>query len=188
MLASSIATRCATTAFSEHVLTNIRYFCRLSKKRKLRLPGPAAGADCLATEADDPAGRRPGWLPSKNGRLEPSPAGAASAAMKDRTRSNVVVVIRPPSRNRLTNLPSLTAWRPKVDSATPFLLQKSVISRSNDSASTDCHPPLPPILELFQAESRALSTVFLPTPIMGCEVGYIHLFFIFHNINLYICV
>ena len=36
---SSIATRCATTAFSEQVLTNSRYFWRLSKKRKLRCSG-----------------------------------------------------------------------------------------------------------------------------------------------------
>ena len=36
MLPSSSATRLATTHFSEQVLTNSRYFCRLSKKRKLR--------------------------------------------------------------------------------------------------------------------------------------------------------
>src|ERR1700743_3014103 len=34
MLASSSATRCATTHFSLQVLTNSRYFWRLSKKRK----------------------------------------------------------------------------------------------------------------------------------------------------------
>src|SRR5436305_4277864 len=34
MLPSSSATRLATTHFSEQVLTNSRYFCRLSKKRK----------------------------------------------------------------------------------------------------------------------------------------------------------
>ena len=36
MLCSSSETRLATTHFSEQVLTNSRYFCRLSKKRKLR--------------------------------------------------------------------------------------------------------------------------------------------------------
>src|SRR6185312_17300178 len=36
MLAISSDTRFATTHFSEQVLTNSRYFCRLSKKRKLR--------------------------------------------------------------------------------------------------------------------------------------------------------
>ena len=34
MLASSMATRLATTHFSEQVFTKSRYFCRLSKKRK----------------------------------------------------------------------------------------------------------------------------------------------------------
>lgn len=48
MLASSIETRLATTHFSLHVLTKSRYFCRLSKKRKLRAelpcePGASTG-------------------------------------------------------------------------------------------------------------------------------------------------
>jgi hypothetical protein len=43
----------------------------------------------------------------------------------------------------------------------------------------DCTPPLPPILERFQAKSRALSTNLLPTPIVGRRVGNIPLFFIF---------
>ncbi|HET9042199.1 MAG TPA: hypothetical protein VFN70_03575 [Burkholderiales bacterium] len=43
--------------------------------------------------------------------------------MNERTRSNVVVVIRPPSRRRFTNFPSFTASRPNVDSATPVLRQ-----------------------------------------------------------------
>ncbi len=37
MLASSMPTRLAISHFSLQVLTNSRYFCRLSKKRKLRL-------------------------------------------------------------------------------------------------------------------------------------------------------
>src|ERR1700731_1933294 len=36
MCTSSSETRCATSHFSLQVLTNSRYFCRLSKKRKLR--------------------------------------------------------------------------------------------------------------------------------------------------------
>ncbi len=39
--ASSSETRCATSHFSLQVLTNSRYFCRLSKKRKLRCGSPA---------------------------------------------------------------------------------------------------------------------------------------------------
>ena len=40
---SSRLTRFATSHFSEQVLTNSRYFCRLSKKRKLRCgSGPPA--------------------------------------------------------------------------------------------------------------------------------------------------
>ena len=42
MLASSSATREATSHFSEQVLTNRRYFWRLSKKRKLRCGSSAA--------------------------------------------------------------------------------------------------------------------------------------------------
>ena len=44
MLPSSSVTRLATTHFSEQVLTNSRYFCRLSKKRKLRCGSFAPGA------------------------------------------------------------------------------------------------------------------------------------------------
>jgi len=44
-------------------------------------------------------------------------------------RSSVSVVMRPPLRSRLASLPSLTARRPKVDSATPVRRQKSAISR-----------------------------------------------------------
>jgi hypothetical protein len=39
--------------------------------------------------------------------------------MKLRMRSSVSVVMRPPWRSRLASLPSLTARRPKVDSARP---------------------------------------------------------------------
>ena len=49
-------------------------------------------------------------------------------AMKPRMRSSVSVVMRPPLRRRLASLPSLTARRPKVDSARPHWRQKSEIS------------------------------------------------------------
>src|SRR5436305_4691707 len=48
--------------------------------------------------------------------------------MKPRMRSSVSVVMRPPLRSRLASLPSLTARRPKVDSARPAWRQKSEIS------------------------------------------------------------
>ena len=51
------------------------------------------------------------------------------AAMKARMRSSVSVVMGPPLRRRLASLPSLTARRPKVDSASPVWRQKSEISR-----------------------------------------------------------
>ena len=56
--------------------------------------------------------------------------GAPSAlrAMKARMRSSVSVVMRPPLRSRLASLPSLTARRPKVDSASPRWRQNSLIS------------------------------------------------------------
>src|SRR6516162_5976070 len=50
MLPSSIGTRSATTHFSLQVLTNSRYFCRLSKKRKIGSP-VASGAVVVATTA-----------------------------------------------------------------------------------------------------------------------------------------
>ena len=83
-VASSIATRWATTHFSEQVLTNIRYFCRLSKKRKLRSPaGSGSGLRLLPQPPFPQAG-----VPT---RPEQTSAGvvprAAPVAMKDRTRS-----------------------------------------------------------------------------------------------------
>ena len=44
---------------------------------------------------------------------------AGWAAMKPWMRSSVSVVMRPPLRSRAASLPSLTARRPKVDSASP---------------------------------------------------------------------
>ena len=114
MLASSSETRCATTHFSLQVFTNSRYFCRLSKKRKLRAgrrgrePAPAAAAS--PARAGGRAARR---AAARGG--SPLPF----AAMKARMRSRVSVVMRPPLRRRLASLPSLTARRPKVDSASP---------------------------------------------------------------------
>src|SRR5262249_55386070 len=57
-------------------------------------------------------------------------AGAPSelCAMKARIRSSVSVVMRPPLRRRLASLPSLTARRPNVDSASPRTRQNSEIS------------------------------------------------------------
>ena len=46
----------------------------------------------------------------------------------ERGLSKVSVVMRPPLRRRLASLPSLTARRPKVDSASPCLRQNSEIS------------------------------------------------------------
>ena len=57
---SSIATRCVTTHFSLQVLTNSRYFCRLSKKRKTGSP-VASGTVFVTTSAvftADPRGSR----------------------------------------------------------------------------------------------------------------------------------
>src|ERR1700749_4749141 len=54
MLCSSSETRFATTHFSEQVLTNSRYFCRLSKKRKLGCgSGPPLGEDEVEAGAID---------------------------------------------------------------------------------------------------------------------------------------
>ena len=103
------------TAFSEQVLTNSRYFWRLSKNRKFLVCGPVAAGGL-------PAGRAVAAGGIRNGR-SPGWPEAGALAMYERTRSKVVVVIRPPSRRRLTNLPSFTASRPNVDSATPVRRQ-----------------------------------------------------------------
>jgi hypothetical protein len=50
-----------------------------------------------------------------------------------RTRSTVSVPTRPPRRRRLTSLPSLTARRPKVDSAILARRQYSAMSRRSVS-------------------------------------------------------
>src|SRR3979409_1506503 len=56
-LASSSPTRLATTHFSLQVLTNSRYFCRLSKKRKLRC-GSRSPAGVGPNEAGNSGGPR----------------------------------------------------------------------------------------------------------------------------------
>src|SRR5262245_55347474 len=139
MLASSNPTRLAITHFSLQVLTNGSYFWRLSKKRKLRCgslgaraaPG-AAGASTGAGTIGMGAGTTarsplPLLLPITGARRLAS--GARFSAMKARMRSSVSVVMRPPLRRRLASLPSFTARRPKVDSASPVWRQKSEISR-----------------------------------------------------------
>src|SRR5262249_48842070 len=72
-------------------------------------------------------GRAPGGVGSNRTRRR---AGAPFELcdMKVRMRSSVSVVMRPPFRRRLASLPSLTARRPKVDSASPRVRQNSLIS------------------------------------------------------------
>src|SRR5262249_59658253 len=60
--------------------------------------------------------------------------------MKARMRSRVSVVMRPPLRSRVVSLPSLTARRPKVDSASPLWRQYSEISCSSSCALIDDAP------------------------------------------------
>src|SRR5262245_31479288 len=128
MLASSSSTRDAISHFSEQVFTNSRYFCRLSKKRKLRCGSSLATPDATGgTGVGLTTGRTPGGVGSNRTRRR---AGAPSKfrAMNERMRSSVSVVMRPPLRRRLASLPSLTARRPKVDSASPRARQNSLIS------------------------------------------------------------
>ena len=64
-------------------------------------------------------------------------AGAATPRVvrKALTRSRVSGVMRAPSRRRATNLPSLTARRPKVDSAMPARRQNSEMLSSSPTAA-----------------------------------------------------
>ena len=109
--------------FLLQVLTNSRYFCRLSKKRELRCGSvgfaPAAVAPPAAARRAAAAAERKadafGDLSITIGR---GPCGGW-VAIKPWIRSSVSVVMRPPLRSRAVSLPSLTARRPKVDSASP---------------------------------------------------------------------
>src|SRR3989304_9327760 len=57
MLPSSRLTRCAVSHFSLQVFTNSRYFCRLSKKRKLRCGSSLAWPEATGGAGGAPAGR-----------------------------------------------------------------------------------------------------------------------------------
>ena len=114
-------TRRAITSFSLQVLTNSRYFCRLSKKRKLRVR-VAAGAAAAARRRRARASRAADGMSSRRASPGPRRRGSIRKAL---TRSSVSGVMRAPSRRRATNLPSLTARRPKVDSAMPARRQNS---------------------------------------------------------------
>src|SRR5947209_2374980 len=124
---SSRPTRRAITSFSLQVLTKRRYFWRLSKKRKL-VSGSAfcagAGARCGA----------PAWMSGISSGGESPVRAPPCFVMKSLTRVRVSGVTRAPSRSRATNLPSLTARRPKVDSAMPVRRQKSAMLPNRDPA------------------------------------------------------
>ena len=125
-LASSRPTRLAISHFSEQVFTNSRYFCRLSKKRKLRLGSSPACPDATGGAGGATTGRPVAGASNRTRRRPGIPS--TLRAMKARIRSSVSVVMRPPLRSRLASLPSLTARRPKVDSARPRRRQNSPIS------------------------------------------------------------
>src|SRR6266852_4304473 len=133
MWPSSRPTRFATTSFSLQVLTNSRYFCRLSKKRKFFSGASRDGA--LATAAGCAALAR--ISASSSGGESPAPASPC-LVMNWLTRCSVSGVTRAPSRSRATNLPSLTARRPKVDSAIPVRRQKSEILPSKVGPPAAC--------------------------------------------------
>ena len=79
---------------------------RLDRRRPATMPAPASARD--SRERSMTIGR--------------GPCGGC-AAMKPWMRSRVSVVMRPPLRSRAASLPSLTARRPKVDSARPVCRQ-----------------------------------------------------------------
>src|SRR5580693_3649160 len=126
MCTSSSETRCATSHFSLQVLTNSRYFCRLSKKRKLRCG--SSGCSAAAGTVVAAAGRG-AWARSITAVRAAAPCSKAGFdCINPWIRSSVSVVMRPPLRSRAASLPSLTARRPKVDSASPVWRQYSEIS------------------------------------------------------------
>ncbi len=122
-------TRRATTSFSEQVLTNSRYFWRLSKKRKLRDGAPSTAAGFIS---------RRGIPVTRNSGISSRGAAGASTpwlVRKVLTRSKVSGVMRAPSLRRETNFPSLTARRPKVNSAIPARRQNSEMLSNSPTAA-----------------------------------------------------
>jgi hypothetical protein len=122
-------TRRATTSFSLQVLTNSRYFWRLSKKRKLREGAPSAPTD-FASRLGMPVTRNSGI--SSRGAIGASTPWLVRNVL---TRSRVSGVMRAPSLRRDTNFPSLTARRPKVDSAIPARRQNSEMLSNSPTAA-----------------------------------------------------
>ena len=101
----------------------------------------------------------------RTGRTPSAPFTAATpadrAAMKACTRSTVSVVTRPPSRRRLTSLPSFTASRPKVDSAMRARRQNSAMSRRSVSLNGDDLPD--GLLPGSERRTVGASTTIVPT-------------------------
>ena len=127
--ASSRPTRRAMTSFSPHVLTNSRYFWRLSKKRKLRERAPASTLPLSTTRGSPVAGAAARMRSFSSGGA--FGALAPNCPMNALIRASVSGVMRAPSRKRATNFPSLTARRPKVDSAMLLLRQNCAMQSSS---------------------------------------------------------
>ena len=77
MLASSRPTRLAISHFSRQVLTNSRYFCRLSKKRKLRCGSSAVWPEATGGAGGVTAGSAGGGASNSTRRRAGARVGAA---------------------------------------------------------------------------------------------------------------
>ena len=108
--ASSMPTRRATTSFSQQVLTNSRYFWRLSKKRKLRdgAPSAAGGLHLQARYPCHPQQRH--QLARRRRRLDalarqegadPLQGLRRDAGAIPQTRNEFAIVDGPPAEGRL---------------------------------------------------------------------------------------
>src|SRR5271156_6092714 len=88
-------------------------------------------------------------------------------------RSSVSMVMRLPSRNRCTSLPSLTARRPKVDSAISAWRQNSVIWPRIRSffIRTDLRPGLGPEVGRSGGQTAMTQTSYHHLPTLETHFG-----------------
>ena len=106
-----------------------------------------------------------------------APQTVSFAAMKERMRSRVSVVMRPPWRSRVASLPSLTARRPNVDSASPVLRQYSEISWSSSCAfmAVRLGFPLSDAAAFSPSKQRRIAQI-RPSPCAGVNHKFAHYF------------
>jgi hypothetical protein len=109
MLASSRATRLAITHFSLQVLTNRRYFWRLSKKRKFRCGDARRDSGAQSAGALDDSETRGRLAMPRDIGAHPLEGFGGDAAAVAQARRELAVIDRKPAEGRFgkPNLPAV---------------------------------------------------------------------------------